>query len=147
MIYPLKKPIQVYVKTDTTGEYEEHTEIDVSFKGKKGLQTLKRLQDVIFKTFAQQAKGDTAKKQEAKKQDSIVEVDEVLNILEMTGASEALFDEVVGSLKAFGTIAGTKLTDNLIDELDIDDLDGLYQEVLKHFLLPKITQKMNNMNK
>lgn len=147
MNYELKKAIQVYVKTETTGEYEAHTEVEVSFKGKKGLQTLKRLQDVIFKTFAQQAKGDTAQKQEAKKQDSVVEVDEVLNILEMTSASEMLFDEVAGALKAFGTVAGTKLTDALIDEMDIDDLDGLYQEVLKHFLLPKITSRMNSMTK
>lgn len=146
MTYELSKPLQVYVKTENTGEYEAHKEIDVSFKGKKGLQTLKRLQDVIFKTFAQQAKSETAQKQE-KKQDSVVEIDEVLNILEMTGASEALFDEVAGALKAFGTIAGTKLNDTLIDEMDIEDLDGLYQEVLKHFLLPKITQKMNSMNK
>lgn len=146
MNYELKKAIQVYVKTETTGEYEAHTEVEVSFKGKKGLQTLKRLQDVIFKTFAQQAKGDTAQKQE-KKDNSVVTVDEVLNILEMTGASESLFDEVTGALKAFGAIAGNKLTDAFIDEMDIDDLDGLYQEVLKHFLLPKITQKMNSMNK
>ena len=147
MIYQLKKELQVYVETDTTGEYEARSEVNVSFTGKKGLQTLKRLQDIIFKTFAQQAKGDTAQKQEAKKQDSVVEIDEVLNILEMTGASEMLFDEVTGALKAFGTIAGTKLTDSLIDSMDIEDLDGLYQEVLKHFLLPKITQKMNSMNK
>lgn len=146
MEYELKKPLQVYVKTENTGEYEAHTTVNVTFRGAKGLKTLKRLQDVIFKTFAQQAKGDTAQKAETK-QNSVVEIDEVLSILEMTGASETLFDEVVGSLKAFATIAGTKLNDNLINEMDIEDLDGLYQEVLKHFLLPKITQKMNSMNK
>ena len=145
--YKLQKPLQVYVKTESTGEYEAHDEVIVSFTGRKGLKALKRLQDVIFKTFAQQAKGDATQKSDTKKQDSVVEIDEVLNILEMTGASETLFDEVVGSLKAFATIAGTKLNDNLIDEMDIDDLDGLYQEVLKHFLLPKITQKMNSMSK
>ena len=146
MEYELKKPIQVYVKTENTGEYEAHTTVDVTYRGQKGLRTLKRLQDVIFKTFAQQAKGGTAQKAEPK-QSGVVEVDEILSILEMTGASEALFDEVVGSLKAFATIAGTKLNDSLIDEMDIDDLDGLYQEVLRHFLLPKITSKMNNMSK
>jgi hypothetical protein len=65
----------------------------------------------------------------------------------MTGASETLFNEVAGALKAFATIADTKLTDDMIDAMDIEDLDGLYQEVLKHFLLPKITHKMNSMNK
>lgn len=146
MEYTLKKPLQVYVKTETTGEYESHDKVIVSFTGKKGLQTLKRLQDVIFKTFAQQAKSGDAPT-EQKKQDGVVEVDEILNILEMTGASEALFDEVAGALKAFGEIAGAKLNDKLIDEMNIDDLDGIYQEVLKTFLLPKITNRMNSMNK
>lgn len=147
MIYKLKKPLQVYVKTESTGEYEAKDEIVVSFVGRKGLTTLKRLQDVIFKTFAQQAKTDTTQKQDVKKSSESVTVDEVLNILEMTGASETLFNEVAGALKAFATIEDTKLTDALIDEMEIEDLDGLYQEVLKHFLLPKITQKMNSMNK
>lgn len=147
MIFNLKKPLQVYVKTESAGEYQEQDEIVVNFVGRKGLTTLKRLQDVIFKTFAQQAKGDVAQKQDNKKSSNSVTIDEVLNILEMTGASETLFNEVAGALKAFATIADTKLTDDLIDAMDIEDLDGLYQEVLKHFLLPKITHKMNSMNK
>ena len=101
MDYKLKKPLQVYVKTESTGEYEAHDVVVVGFIGRKGLKTLKRLQDVIFKTFAQQAKGDATQNKDAKKQDSDVEIDEVLNILERTGASETLFDEVTGTLKAF----------------------------------------------
>jgi hypothetical protein len=146
MNYTLKNPIQVYVKTDSTGEYQAQDEVIVSFVGRKGLTTLKRLQDVIFKTFAQQAKTDTAQKQDTKKSSESVTIDEVLSMLEMTRASETLFNEVAGALRAFATIADTKLTDDMIDEMNIDDLDGLYQEVLKHFLLPKVTQKMNSMN-
>ena len=144
MEYELKKPLQVYNKEK--GEYEAENTIVVSFKGKKGLQAIKRLQDVIFKTFAEQAKTETAKENK-KENGEPIKIDEVFDILEMTGQSEKLFDEVVNSLKVFGEVGNTKLKDDLIDEIDIDDLDGLYQEVLKHFLLPKITSKMNSLNK
>lgn len=144
MEYELKKPLQVYNKEK--GEYEAENTIVVSFKGKKGLQTIKRLQDVIFKTFAEQAKTETPKENK-KENGEPIKIDEVFDILEMTGQSEKLFDEVVNSLKVFGEVGNTKLKDDLIDEIDIDDLDGLYQEVLKHFLLQKITSKMNNLNK
>jgi hypothetical protein len=144
MEYELKKPLQVYNKEK--GEYEAENTIVVSFKGKKGLQTIKRLQDVIFKTFAEQAKKETPKENK-KESGEPIKVDEVFDILEMTGQSEKLFDEVVNSLKVFGEVGNIKLKDDLIDEIDIDDLDGLYQEVLKHFLLPKITSKMNSLSK
>lgn len=145
MDYQLKKALQVYVKTDTSGEYQAKDLVVVEFKGKKGLSTLKRLQDVIFKTFAEQSNGTQSK--EVEKKDEEVTIDDVLSILEMTGASEKLFNEVTGALMAFATIGETKLDDKLQEQMHIDDLDGLYQEVLKHFLLPKITSKMNNMKK
>lgn len=144
MDYELKKPIQVMNKDE--GEYQAQKIILVEFKGKKGLSVLKRLQDTIFKTFAQQSKDSKTVVKKSEDQ-SVVTIDEVLSLLDMTGASEKLFDEVTGALRAFATIGGVKLDDNLQDELTHEDLDGLYQEVLKHFLLPKITSKMNSMSK
>lgn len=145
MEFNLKNPVQVYVKD--SGAYEEHTEVQVSFKGQKGLTALKRLQDVIFKTFAQQAKGNTGETKAHEQSDAVVEVDEVLNILEMTGETETITNEVIGTLKSFATIAGTKMSETILDEIEPDDLDSLVKEVLKHFLLPKITKLMNSMNK
>ena len=146
MEYQLKKALQVYVKTETSGEYQPKDIIVVEFTGKKGLSTLKRLQDVIFKTFAEQNNGTTQSKEVAKESGDVT-IDDVLSILEMTGASEKLFNEVTGALKAFATIGEAKLDEDLQNQMNIEDLDGLYQEVLKHFLLPKITSKMNNMKK
>ena len=145
--FNLKNPLEVYVKRDGGGSYEPHSDVQVSFKGQKGLKALKRLQDVIFKTFAQQAKGNTGEAKAEAKTDAVVTVEEVLDILEMTGETEAITTEVIGALKSFATIGGEKVTETMLDGIEPDDLDELVKEVLKHFLLPKITKLMNNMSR
>ena len=145
MEYNLKKPLQVMDKE--AGEYRDIDTVVVSFTGKKGLKTIKRLQDIIFKTFQESATNEQAKEQQKALKDTVIKTSEVFDLLEMMGASEKLFDEVTGALKAFATVGTQKLSEDLQEQMDIDDLDGLYKEVLETFLLPKITQKMNNMQK
>lgn len=146
MEYTLKKPLQVYNKDK--GEYEAQDTIIISFTGKKGLQTVKRLQDEIFKVFAEQGKNrNTTAEQKEKVSDKAVSLDELFDALEMTGSSSMLFSEVMGTLKAFGNIGDKKLDDNLQEEMDTEDLDGLYEAVIKDFLLPKITKRMNGTTK
>jgi len=145
MEHKLKNPILVYNKEE--GESEEVYTVVVSFTGKKGLKSIKRLQDTIFKTFQ-----DTANKNasgDGKETDKIVDVtvDEMLDMLEMTGASEKIFDEVSGTLKAFASVRDKKLSEDLQEQMDIDDLNDLCNEVMKTFLLPKIILKMNSMKK
>ena len=54
----------------------------------------------------------------------------------------------MNSLKAFATIGDLKLDDKLQDELDNEDLEGLYEAVVKNFLLPKVLRAMqSNMKK
>lgn len=146
MEYTLKKPLQVYSKDK--GEYEPQETIVVSFTGKKGLQTVKRLQDEIFKVFAEQGKNRSATvEQKEKASEKAVTLDELFDALEMTGSSSMLFNEVMGTLKAFGNIGDKKLDENLQEEMDTEDLDGLYEAVIKDFLLPKITKRMNGTTK
>lgn len=146
MEYTLKKPLQVYIKEK--GEYEPQDTIIVSFTGKKGLQVIKRLQDEIFKVFSNQGKDRTVTaEQKEKTDDKVVSLDELFDALEMTGQSSFLFQEVMGALKSFATIGDKKLDDNLQEEMEMEDLDGLYEEVIKYFLLPKITKRMNGMIK
>lgn len=142
MQFELKNPIQVYSKDD--GNYVDESTVVVSFKGKKGLRAIKKLQDIIFKSFQSVS---TQGNDEAKKQleDKEITINEVFDLLEMMGTSEKLFDEVTKSLSEFATIGGQRLTEKLQDEMELDDLDELYKEVLKTFLLPKVTQKMNSM--
>ena len=145
MEYKLKNPILVYNKD--AGESEEVHTVVVSFTGKKGLKSIKRLQDVIFKTFQDTANSDVKKEVKEENKDRDISVDEMLDMLEMTGASEKIFDEVSGTLKAFASVRDKKLSEDLQEQMDMDDLSDLCNEVMKTFLLPKIIQKMNNMKK
>lgn len=146
MEYELKKQLEVYNKEK--GEYEPQSTIVVSFRGKKGLQVIRRLQDEIFKIFSEQGKNrNVTAEQKEKTDDKVVTTDELFDALEMTGQSSFLFQEVMGALKAFATIDGKKLDDNLQEEMSIEDLEGLYEEVIKSFLLPKITKRMNGTTK
>lgn len=145
MEYNLKKPLQVMDKE--AGEYRDVDTVVVSFTGKKGLKTIKRLQDIIFKTFQENATNKQSEVQQKEQKDTVIKTSEIFDLLEMMGASEKLFDEVTGALKAFATVGTQKLSEDLQEQMEVDDLDGLYEEVLKTFLLPKITLKMNNMNK
>ena len=142
MEFKLKQPLQVMNKD--AGEYQTEEFVEVKFVGKKGLKALKSLQDVIFKTFQSTAgKGS----EEAKKKQKDVTVEDIVTMLDMTGCSEQVFDSVTDKLKLFATIGTSKLTEQLQDEMDLDDLDELYQGVLKSFLLPKIIQRMNSLGK
>lgn len=146
MEYELKKPLEVYNKEK--GEYEPQSTIVVSFTGKKGLQVIRRLQDEIFKIFSEQGKNrNVTAEQKEKTDDKVVTTDELFDALEMTGQSSFLFQEVMGALKAFATIDDKKLDESLQEEMDLEDLDNLYEEVIKSFLLPKITKRMNGTKK
>jgi len=146
MEHILKKPIEVMNKE--LGRYEAQDVIIVSFTGKKGLQAIKGLQDLIFKTFTNQSgTAQPVAVDKKPKEEKIVTVEEMLNVLEMTGSSEALFDGVMTALKEFATIGEGKLTSEIQEEMHIDDIDALFVEVMKNFLLPKIIQRMNSMNK
>lgn len=142
MDFKLKQPLQVMNKE--AGEYQTEETVVVAFTGRQGLKALKRLQDVVFKAFRSTASKTT---NEAKDEQKDVTVDDMLSMLEMTGSSEDVFDKVMGALVAFGKLGTSKLTERLQDEMAIDDLEGLYQEVLRSFLLPRITQKMNSLSK
>ena len=143
MLYELERPLSVYNGEETV----DCSEVVVSFTGRKGLKVLKRIQDTIYKSFAEQAKNANTQKAQDEKDDEILKVEDVYDMLEMTGNSEKIFDEVEGTLKAFATMENKKMTEAQLDEINTDDLDGLCRGVLEHFLLPKICQKMNSMKK
>lgn len=144
MEFELSKPLQVMNKE--AGEYEDHKTVHVSFKGKKGLKALKSLQDIIFKTFQDTASSQVKEKKE-EKSDKEVTAEDVLAMLEMTGNSERVFDSVMDKLKHFATIGTLTLNEHLQEEMENEDLDELYKQVLRDFLLAKVTRMMNSMSK
>lgn len=142
MDYELKKQVQVFSKD--ANDYINAKNIEVSFRGKKGLLRIKRIQDIIFASFKSQGNDKTQESQD--KQEDLT-VDSLLSMIEVVGISEEVTAEILDCLKDFGKIEGIALTDNIIDELDLDDIDEICKGVLKHFLLPKITQMLNNLSK
>lgn len=143
--YVLKIPIQVMNKEE--GRYEDEETVIVSFAGKKGLAALKRMQDMVFKTFKDASKNSGDKKKDVD-DDKVVTAEDLAAMLDMTGESEHLFNLVMGEMKEFATIGGkVRLNEEYQNAMDIEDLDGLYQEVLSHFLLPKICQRLNSLKK
>lgn len=147
MEYKLKKAIQIYKKD--SGDYINEDTIEISFKGKKGAIALMKLQDIIFQSFiGKETKGNSKNKDEDKADDVVLTPDTLFEVLGMLGNSSILFEETMNSLKAFATIGDLKLDDKLQDELDNEDLEGLYEAVVKNFLLPKVLRAMqSNMKK
>lgn len=149
--FRLTKPIEVMNRE--AGAYVAESIISVVFAGRKGLEAIKKLQDTVMNTFSAQAgKGRELSKEEIeaqkeKEKDEVMTVEKIVDMLEVTGASAVLFKEVTETLKDFAKIGDSKLTDLLMDEMELDDLDGLYAEVLKTFLLPKLVSRMNSMKK
>ena len=144
MEFKLNKPLSVMNKD--AGAYEDCNLVTVSFTGKKGLKALKGIQDIILLTF-RSVNSDSAsnKGDKVSPNDKDMEVDDLLSLLDITGSSEKVFDAVSEKLAFFATVGTQKLNDQLQNEMDMDDLDGLYQEVLKSFLLPKIIQRLNSL--
>lgn len=145
MEYELKE--QLTVMNKDAGEYQPATTIKVVFRGKKGVKTLKAIQDAIFSAFQNLSKngGDEGKKESLKKSD--MSISDVTFMLEMTGNAQTMFNLVSNSLKDFATVNGTSLNDSLQDQMSIEDLSDLSQAVLDHFLLPKIITIINSMKK
>lgn len=144
MEHKLENPIQVMNKD--AGEYQDADLIVVNFTGKKGLKAIKKIQDVIYGTFAKNASTNKDAKKTTK-DDADVTIDDVLTMLAMTGSSEEIFDVVMSTLQAFATIENQKLDEKLQELMSMEDLDALCNGVLKTFLLPSIIQKMNSMKK
>ena len=147
MEFKLSSPVQVY--DDKSGSYVKKEIVIVEFKGKKGNKALKSLQDQIMLAFhkfnkSTVKKNDLAQSEESKK--DIVGSD-ILQIIELSGYSEDIFDAVMDKLKYFATIDGHLLSDNMQDQMAIDDLDSLYLEVIKSFLLQKLLSLLNGMKK
>lgn len=144
MEYKLKNQIEIF--DSELKDYVKRDTLLISFKGIKGLSTIKRMQDLIFKSFMEQSGKATATKEE-KEENKNITLDDAFMMLEVTGNSEKIFSEVMKSLSEYATLDGSKLASKDIEEIEIEDLNCIYEGVLKSFLLVKVTSILNSMNK
>ena len=137
----LSKPIQVYNKAE--GDYIDVDEIKIAFTGVDGVRQLKKMQDLVFETFSSK---ETSDKVEAP-QNAVITQEELSAMLEMTGASEKIFNASIDAVKKFGRLGGVKVTDDYLNEMSADDIETISKEVVSNFLLPKILEMINSINK
>jgi fructose-specific phosphotransferase system component IIB len=140
MEYNLKTPVQVYNKD--AGDYTEANVIEVEFKGRKGLKALLSVQDMITAQMIKLSK-DTGGTVESKKTEKTeMTNDEIKSMIAMSGNSEGIFEAVLNKMPSFAKINGSTLSADLMDEMDIKDLEGLYEAVMSHFLYERVIRAL-----
>lgn len=146
MDFELSQEVEVYDKKG--GSYGKTNSLRVKFYGRKGLKSLNKLQDIIYKGIREgfsSVDSKTAKEKAAEAENEVMTKDDVLSFIEMAGISEKIDDKILDAMETFCFVGdeNVKLNKDIQETMDIDDLDRLCEEVLRHFLLEKITQRMN----
>lgn len=148
MEYKLKTPIKISTKS---GDIVESDEIVIKIKGEEGGRSLKKLHSAFMKqvksltdTYSREDKKEILSKDEEDKEDKkpITAEDWMVQVRHFTN-SEQIYDEVMNIVKKFGWIAGHRLNRLYIDSIYYDDIDGIYEEVLKFFLITKLIAELN----
>jgi len=144
--YKLNTPLEVM--NDTRGEFEKQDKIFVRVGGYADVKALKGYQDRVFKRFMdsmkeQQSKADTKDKKAEEK----LKAEDLLSVLEMEGASEEMFEMSFELIKRCGTIGEQKVSEDLINQMQVEDMEALYEKVMKDFLSKKAISRLNSMSK
>ena len=146
MQFKLSKPVEIYDKIE--GKYLQADDITVSFRGRNGLASIKQLQDLVFTTMRESAATAAKNPNAEEKQAADITVADLVTMLDMSGKSAVLFEKGMDCLIHNATIGTSRKFDkNIQDDIGIEDLEKLWEEVLRNFLLPKVIQKLNNMSK
>ena len=151
MEYKLKKPLLVY---DSKQGKDIHCDtVEVNFKGKKGLLAIRNISDLILTLQAdfsakfahlQDKIENKSKENKENKEDEKTTAEDVLNQINRMGKSEIVFQKVYSHLKDCAIVGSEKQSEKLQNEMDIDDLEGLYKEVMHSFLLKKPLETLNS---
>ncbi len=144
--YRLGNPLEVM--NDTKGEFEKQDLLVIKVGGFSDVKALKGYQDKVFKIFMKSVKSnkDTEDKTDTSKDDKL-DAETMLAVLEMEGTSEEMFDMSFDLIKRCGTIGTKKISAELIEQMTIEDMDMLYEKVMKDFLSKKAISRLNSMSK
>ncbi len=142
--YELQDGVLVYDKD--AGDYVTKKELVVDYKGQKGSTFLRGLQDKIFTYLRDMPKKEKGEEVEEVADEEITPSD-ILDIVSISGNSADLYEAIINSLKAFGTIADKKCTVEMLDGLSEDDNDTIFEGIVEDFLSKKVIQRMKSMSK
>ncbi len=145
--FKLKKGILVHDLQK--GDYVESKIIKVIFKGRKGLLSISALKDIVYEKLIVFIQKQQENKREMgidpNKENKIAtkkeDAEGMLQIIYALGNTVKLEESTLSFMEEFATINNVKLSSDLQEEMDIDDLRGLVRGVLEHFLVPILTQK------
>jgi hypothetical protein len=146
--YKLKNPIPIYNKE--TGDYVGAETVVVEFKGKKGLVSLLRMREEVYSIIRESSKGQSPSpdnENESAAPTGKMKVSDLVPMIAMSKGSASLFSTVMEQLHYFAKANGELLKESYQDEMSNDDLQGLYAEVLKSFLLSDVCRQVNSLNK
>ena len=146
--YKLKNQLSIYNKE--TGDYVSADTVIVEFKGKKGLVSLLRMREEVYSIIRESSKGSSPSADSSNSSDAPsgkMKVSDLVPMIAMSKGSSALFSSVMEQLHHFAKVNGELLKESYQDEMSSDDLQGLYTEVLKSFLLSDVCRQVNSLNK
>ncbi len=146
MEYKLKTPIKISTRT---GEIIEANEIEIKVRGEEGGRLLKKLHSTFIKQTSKIIQSDSSKASAKEDIDATdktkISVDEMMCQINFMPGSDLLYDDVMQIIKKFGWIAGHRLNKLYLDLIEVEDIDGLYDEVIKFFLLTKYVSDYNKI--
>ncbi len=146
MEYKLKTPIKISTRT---GEIIEANEIEIKVRGEEGGRLLKKLHSTFIKQTSKIIQSDSSKASAKEDIDAVdktkISVDEMMSQINFMPGSDLLYDDVMQIIKKFGWIAGHRINKIYLDLIEVEDIDGLYDEVVKFFLLTKYVSDYNKI--
>ncbi len=157
MIYELKQEaVNAYDKITST--YKDCKKIKVEFKGRDGLIAIKELQDIIFTEIMKMGNKNGAKqtdnniinietKKKTKEQEEEDTAEQIALMVNVSGNSSLMFSKVMEALETFAKVGDEKLNAGMQQNIHINDLENLYERVVKHFLLGGVIRQLKTLSK
>ena len=136
----LKTPVQV-VNASTQDMIEAKTVV-IRFLGRKGAVILKKLESKVFQSLQKMA-GSSTKKVKDEKDEKPMTEDDVLIVIDVSGAGSEVFEGVLDAIKAHGTIEGMQITNEILDRMEVEDLNAIYEKVVRDFLSKGVIRTLN----
>lgn len=149
--FKLKKGILVHDLN--LGDHVTCDSIIVNFTGRRGLLAIDFLEDIIMRRVIE-AKELFGEDNPKNKENALVEEKEKpvskaskVSMVEGLGIVHDINKRILEYLEQFATINSKKLSYDLQEQIDIEDLSLLCKAVVNHFLEPRLASMQKNTQK
>ena len=131
-----------------SGDYLDTKEFVIEGKGQKWSTLMRSMQDKIFGYLTKMPTSDKAKQSEVEvKDEEEMTADTIIGIVSVSGNNADLYEAIMNSMKTYGSVNGTKCTNEMLDDLSEEDNDLIYRGFITDFLSKKVILEMKNMKK